>query len=383
MNDFIKEFNEKTGAQAEQVTGQNDDKLLAQVAGGTPPDLFFMSTNAPFFIVNGLAEPLDNWLKRDRMDIADWFEKCLQQYRLGGKLYGLAYDFGNNVIYSNMELFRRHGLRPLPTDWRTSGWTYQDFLEMARRLTAGEGESKVWGYGVSAGQRQWANWMLCNGGSYLTPDLSKFNMTAPQTVDGLQFLADLINRYRVSPTLAEAGAQGGLFNLFAAGKLALYTNIPAQVVAHRKLTFEWDVAVRPVGRGPRSTAGGGTAWAFMKAGKQKEAAWELYKFVTSKDVQLRHMKLGLKAPGRKSVINDPFYVNDTPPKSMIVFREAPNYVIPEPQMVNWPQFYKEIDTQLRDLLNGKITARAAVENMARAVEPLVAENAQALKRFAG
>src|SRR5262249_32678680 len=48
LSDFLAEFNGATGAQAEQVVGQNDDKLQTQLAGGTPPDLFFMSTNAAF-----------------------------------------------------------------------------------------------------------------------------------------------------------------------------------------------------------------------------------------------------------------------------------------------------------------------------------------------
>jgi hypothetical protein len=68
---------------------------------------------------------------------------------------------------------------------------------------------------------------------------------------------------------------------------------------------------------------------------------------------------------------------------MVVFREAPNYVIPEPQMTTWPQFYAEIDTQLRDLLGGRITAQVAVQNMAQAVAPYVAESAQTIKSFPG
>lgn len=131
----------------------------------------------------------------------------------------------------------------------------------------------VWSYGV--GPRQQAGWMAANGGWYLNAERNQLGMAEPAPVEALQFVQDLIHLHRVSPTLEQSQQAGGLCARFESGRLAMHTATPAELLRHRTLSFEleWDVAVHPVGRRLRATAGSGTAWALALPGVQRDAAW--------------------------------------------------------------------------------------------------------------
>jgi hypothetical protein len=47
-----------------------------------------------------------------------------------GKLCGLPFNTGGDVLYVNKQLFKEAGLNPPPQD---GNWTIDDWLEMARR----------------------------------------------------------------------------------------------------------------------------------------------------------------------------------------------------------------------------------------------------------
>jgi ABC-type glycerol-3-phosphate transport system substrate-binding protein len=193
----------------------------------------------------------------------------------------------------------------------------------------------------------------------------------------------LIHLHRVSPALEQSQQAGGLFSLFERGRLAMYTAPPAELLRHRTLSFEWDVTVHPVGRGLRATAGSGTAWALALASVQRDAAWELCTFVTSRDVQMRHMLRGMKAPVRRSVAHAPEYLNDAPPRSMAVFADASAYALPEPQMTAWMQVSAQIQSAVLRVLRKEAAPGEAMQALKIALDPLVVESAAALKAFTG
>ena len=141
--------------------------------------------------------------------------------------------------------------------------------------------------------------------------------------------------------------------------------------------------MHPVGRRLRATAGSGTAWALARPGVQRDAAWELCKFITSRDVHMRHMLPGMKAPVRKSVAQALEYLNDPPSRSMAVFAEAPAYAFTEPQMTSWTQVSVQIQSEVLRILRNEAAPGDAMQALKRALDPLVLESTAALKAFTG
>ena len=81
------------GPQAEFVisTGDVVEKFTTMLAGGTPPALVSMdSTQGVRFSDQGEMVALDDFIKRDKYDIADYIPVSLDQYRWKGKLFALA-----------------------------------------------------------------------------------------------------------------------------------------------------------------------------------------------------------------------------------------------------------------------------------------------------
>src|SRR5919199_277274 len=70
----------------------------------------------------------------------------------------LTADTGPMVIFYNKDLFDRVGV-PYPKE----GWTVDDLVETARKLTFKEGETQYWGYEVNGGYLRNFPWMRMNG----------------------------------------------------------------------------------------------------------------------------------------------------------------------------------------------------------------------------
>jgi len=71
------------------------------------------------------------------LDVQDFFPGLLEHFRRQGRLWGLPASVGANLIFYNKGLFDRAGVQyPAP------GWTWEQFLDTAARLTAGEGSDR-------------------------------------------------------------------------------------------------------------------------------------------------------------------------------------------------------------------------------------------------
>ncbi len=57
----------------------------------------------------------------------------LALYQLCGKQYAYPLDFPNQELYYNAELFDQAGVKAPPADWNDTSWTFDRFLDAARR----------------------------------------------------------------------------------------------------------------------------------------------------------------------------------------------------------------------------------------------------------
>lgn len=382
MKRAAEEFSRRyPGLQAEYISSQGEDhyaKLTTMIAGGVAPDVFYMGVpETPVWAARGMLADLGRLLARDRIDISDFFEKAVAQYYWKGLLYALPRGFGNQVLYLNTGRLAEAGLSLPPADWNDRGWTVQDFLEYALRLTRREGDTTVqWGYSQGRGLRQWAPWVWLFGGEILDKDSRVCLLGERQAVEGLQFLQDLIHRHRVMPA---PGATEGMSDqqLFAAGQLAMRMDIPAQVEAYRRMSgIAFDVAPMPRAMA-RVTSGGGVGWAMLAQTGSFEEAWVLHQWVTSKEVQTWECDAGTTAPPRKSVIRMPCYVDPAqPPSRSNVFVQAPDFVHIDPQSTNWSEIEPVIERELQHLWTGARNARQIADALVPEVNRLLREALQ-------
>jgi multiple sugar transport system substrate-binding protein len=352
------------GIQAETVTvvggQQMTDKVITLIAGGTPPDLFILyqelvPVNAA--VERKLVYALDDYIKSDQYDLDAFLPQAVELNRWDGKLWAIPRDYGNQNVYYNIDLFKKANVPLPPTDWEDKTWTFDAYLETARKLTVAEGgRTTQWGILVNPAWRPWASFVYSNGGTVVNRDqrgvATDFALAESAAVEGLQFLQDLMHKHKVSPT-PDAFADTGMQGFFGTGKVGMVIDNPTSAAAYRRFqSIQWDVAPLPLGKGgKRGTGGGGIAWAMVGATRNPDPAWKFLKHITSEKAQLQEVAVGGTTPSRVKVVNSREFQNpDTPPKNAKAFAQAQGYVVRDPVHVKWPQVFREVVTPNMDLL---------------------------------
>jgi ABC-type glycerol-3-phosphate transport system substrate-binding protein len=145
----------------------------------------------------------------------------------------------------------------------------------------------VWGHNVPLSNKDFTWYFLYHGlhnrgVDIISKDQSKVTFAVPQAASALQFYADLVNKWKVQPPVGQYDREAGV-SLFKAGRIGFLHDEPLRLSVFRgeKLPFKWDF-VNPVGVGSKRTIFSTTGhWVMASKSKNKAAAWELVKFLSS------------------------------------------------------------------------------------------------------
>ena len=201
----------------ESTVDQYLTKLQTTLAGGTAPDLFWMSQeNVAGFADRGALLDITDRIEQDQSPttaVEDYFPSVLQTAQYDGKTYGLPWISQPIVLYYNPALFEAAGVAP-PDDT----WTWDTFREAAGALTnPAEGI-----YGTSFNgwpPIQMFIWQA--GGEVISEDLSSCPIDSPEAIAGAQFYADII--YNEEYAVPEAViTEQGFGDMVKAGKVAMF-----------------------------------------------------------------------------------------------------------------------------------------------------------------
>lgn len=202
-------------------------KMIVQCSTGTGPDVIDILS------VQDMSRMVDAGILQDLTPDAAGRgfapEKTYPSMRDGlfykGKMYRFPCNVGASCIIYNKAVFADHGLpEPQP------GWTWEDFVrtcEQVRDTPSKSGQKHI----------PFANWngliyyyeLFCgNGARFFKDGGLRSDLDSPQAIDALQRYYDLIYKYKVVPTPAEASgisSQGGWgsggFNWFSEGRAAM------------------------------------------------------------------------------------------------------------------------------------------------------------------
>jgi multiple sugar transport system substrate-binding protein len=342
-------------------------KFSSLQAAGQPADLWeWEPKNVVDYVQNKLARDLTPYVARDKFDTSDFFAKGIDQYRLKNGLFGLPRDFPNRELTYNVTAFQKEGI-PLPkSDWKSNDWTWDVFLDAARRLQKADGSQL--GFNTGTSLRNWAVWVWANGGEVIDEQKLECTLDRPPAVEALQFLQDLINKHRVW----SMPLPGGLS--FDAGTVAINENAPAGMGNVRKNVadkFQWDVVMHPRGKnGKYVAAGGGAGWAAHAQSKFPDATWALLKHVTSSEEQIELCQVGGTIGSRKSVTTNPCFFQK-PPEHVQLFVDGADYLHVDPRVAGWNDVEKILGDELKSLWTGQKPAQQVAADIKRLVDPVL------------
>lgn len=123
-------------------------KLIALVASGTAPDVFWTHAYiSPNLQKLNLLADISPYLASDKdVKLTDFFEAATKDYNVGGKQYGLPREATTTNLVYNKELFAKNGVS-LPDE----SWTWETYLDAAKKMTGGTGAQATWGTAGWAG----------------------------------------------------------------------------------------------------------------------------------------------------------------------------------------------------------------------------------------
>ena len=362
----------------EPAGAKYDDKVLTDVAGGTPPDVFLQGgRDFGLFVSKGVLQDLSALIARDHYDTSDFFAVCLQLTTWKGKVYGLPDDLNLLGLYYNKDLFDKAGVAYPPTAWGAPNWTWQDFEETARKLTVASGGTTTQ-FGADFGGLDptgIAPVIWSNGGDYLDKNWTTSLMDQPQAETAIGYLQTLVVKDKVIPSPADLAKQGSNPRLFAgtigmrvAG--AYFSNPASQSIK----SFSWDVAALPSGpAGAFSATGGsqGASWSMAAAGKHQDAAWQLTQWMASPQsltTLTEHGWIGARTSiGTSSVYLDPKRL----PAHRQVFIDGTNHIKIIPLIADWSDINTAMSKGLAPVWAGTATPQDACSAIAQQVDGLL------------
>lgn len=348
----------------EAVTVEGDtwaefgDAVATRIAGGESFDVLVIATEGQrVFASRGLLEPIDDLLERDAEEMKDFFDdvhpRLLEFTRTlsspDGKTYVLPGEFNTMGIWYNKNVFADAGVAEPAADW-----TWDDFNEAARALTK-PGEV----YGMQVSGALFASvmpWLLTNGASPLSADWTASTINTPEAAEAAAQMRQLVAD-GVSP---EPGGEFDAFTTFAQGGLAMVGAgrwiWPSMV--DLGATDYIDVVPWPVNTGPGSPVGW-KSYPIMSSTENREAAWALSKYFTSKDAA---EFLVYEVSARKSVALDPAFL-ETMPSGFGLFYSALDYATPVPGTDNGALIQHDIEDTFDQILIGNLEPEAALADL--------------------
>lgn len=168
---------------------QGNTKLDTALMSGEGVDLFTTYGNAvlPARVHNGTAADLSEFFKKYDYDYESDVGDIAKGTYVDGKPYSVVSVKSIKVFVLNKNMFDEAGI-PLPTDW-----TLDDMREIAKKLTKGSGDSKVWG--VSYHTADWDYWIrhprTLLGGNAQWKDDGTSNFDHPSFKKSLQTIYDM------------------------------------------------------------------------------------------------------------------------------------------------------------------------------------------------
>ncbi|MCL6613512.1 MAG: sugar ABC transporter substrate-binding protein [Firmicutes bacterium] len=256
------------------------DKVTVMLAAGEDVDVIAIKDMPSFagYVTRKQLLPLDAFVRRTRLDLKD-YGGFVEALRVNCRLYGLPYRRDLYILFYNKEIFDRAKV-PYPRH----EMTWDQFRKIARQLTSGEGNEKVYGAYVHTWKSMVTNPGIARcGGRYSLVD-GEYGFLKPV----YELFLKMQNQDRSIMSFAEAKTTSAHYRTqFEAGKAGMIymgTWHIGQLISDKKAgkhNIDWGIVRAPrfPEQNPGSTVGLVTPCGINAKSKKAEAAWKFISFL--------------------------------------------------------------------------------------------------------
>jgi multiple sugar transport system substrate-binding protein len=251
MTKLVDEFNASQTAIKVNFTSQQwtqmFTKFLADYQAGSSPDVVAMhSFELGQFVKMGVLD--SDAIKNMKLNESDYIKTAWDGSVNGGTLYGVPLDINMHALYYNKDLFDKAGITKAPS-------TKDEFIAAAQKLTIDvngktstekgfdDKNIKQYGFGFLMNHHSFYQiYGLMNQMGYnpFTNDMTSLSLDASKVTPAIQYLEDLIFKYKVVPV-----GEKSAIDDFKAGTVAMIIDGNWQLSGFSSVTFNWDTAEYP------------------------------------------------------------------------------------------------------------------------------------------
>jgi multiple sugar transport system substrate-binding protein len=344
------------------LPAQDYPQELLKRVDSDPPDMFVnVDGQAPTLIKRGAVLDIQPLLADALKLKSDDFQPgTLAPWQRGTALYGLPAAITPAVMFYNRDLFTAGGVAE-----PALGWTWDDWLADAQKLTASSG-GQISRYGTATGA--WSAMVWGNGGELVSPDGKRILLDSPEAAAGVQFAADMINVHHVAP-LPQVASGPDPVKLFQEQKVAMLPALSsvAGELLEAKLPFKWGIAPLPMGKVPASPLNV-AGLAISAKSENARAALDFAGWAIGPSGQAAVAGFQpFAAPALRSIPARPIDIFG----GLAISQSLPSGRT-QPSLEQWPQVVKVVNDALVPVWQGKSTAAAAYAAMAPEANRLLA-----------
>jgi hypothetical protein len=147
--------------------GTTQQKILTQIAGGNPPDVFMWWSGITDLAKRDVLLPLNRFVDREGIDMEQYYKCLVDYYTFDGRLYAFPMQLKTNCIIYNKDIFDKAKVA-----YPQENWTWDDYCRIAEKLT-GDSDNDGIRDRFGANTVLWFEWLLWSGCSVLDNDGKK------------------------------------------------------------------------------------------------------------------------------------------------------------------------------------------------------------------
>lgn len=321
-------------------------KITTAATSGDVPDLVQLGTTW-VSAVSGMGALEDLSLKVDQMGgAASFIPAAWKTASVEGAsaITAIPWIVDARAMFYRTDVFKKLDIKPSDVD------TWEGFVAALQKIK--DANLVIDGVKVSplgiTGKNDWnvihnlAPWIWAAGGEFLTTDNKKGSLDSDAAVNGLNFYIDLVKKGFVpygcleqNTTQVSTDFDNGKYAIVFDGPYKVKSmTTPAQRGGAMDTVAAKKFAILPYPKGPhgRYTYLGGSNLAIFKAGKNKDAAWEVVKYLASPEAQVEYAKYTGFLPANKKAFEDAFFAKDINRK---VYVDAVKYGKTYPTIAAW------------------------------------------------
>ena len=284
-----------------------EERLLEDMQAGVAPDVYAACCSFfPILAQEGQTLDLRPYIETDldQETIQDWDPVQYHAFqKRNGEQYGLPKYHGALALYYNKDLFDEYSV-----DYPDGSWDHEDYLEAMKRLTHdrdADDRIDLWGSIIDLSWDRIQVHVNGWGGHFVDPeDPTKSRMADAQALEAMEWL-----RARMWDDLVMARPLDvqnmGTQQAFISQKVAMSEDgswALKNILSNAR--FRIGVAPLPSGPARRVTLATTDGFGIYKDTRHPQDAWELLKFLISKDYGRAMAKANFLQPARASLVQD-------------------------------------------------------------------------------